>query len=134
MLSNILLSVWDLPKAALLFSYYISYAGAATTPVLIVSDEKLLREIEMETYSFVQAWGNELNAGDPNRRQLIVATSNIVSYAWVFWVPLFLFPTYDAPKYKYGYQVLIPFGGLAIMGTTLMPWVYRRSAKGGSTA
>ncbi len=36
-LSNILLSVWDIPRAALMFAYYISYAGSATTPVLIVS-------------------------------------------------------------------------------------------------
>lgn len=35
-LSNILLTVWNIPKSALLFAYYISYAGSATTPVLIV--------------------------------------------------------------------------------------------------
>jgi MFS transporter, ACS family, pantothenate transporter len=35
--ANILLSVWTIPKAALMFSYYISYAGSASTPVLIVS-------------------------------------------------------------------------------------------------
>lgn len=31
-----------------------------------------------------------------------------------------LFPTYDAPKYKYGYQVLIIFGVLAIIGYILL--------------
>jgi ACS family pantothenate transporter-like MFS transporter len=36
-LSNILLSVWTIPTSALLFAYYISYAGSAATPVLIVS-------------------------------------------------------------------------------------------------
>jgi ACS family pantothenate transporter-like MFS transporter len=36
MLSNILLSVWYIPKGALMFAYYLSYAGSATTPVLIV--------------------------------------------------------------------------------------------------
>ena len=36
-LSNILLSIWTIPKSALLFAYYISYAGSAATPVLIVS-------------------------------------------------------------------------------------------------
>ena len=37
MLSNIILSVWNVPKSALLFAYYISYTGSATTPILIVS-------------------------------------------------------------------------------------------------
>lgn len=37
MVSNIILSVWNVPKPALMFAYYISYAGSATTPVLIVS-------------------------------------------------------------------------------------------------
>ncbi|KAF7556552.1 hypothetical protein G7Z17_g1348 [Cylindrodendrum hubeiense] len=106
-LSNILLSVWNIPKAGLMFAYYLSYAGSATTPVLI-------------------AWGAELNASNPNLRQLLVATSNIVSYAWVLWVPLVLFPTYDAPKYKYGYQILVLFGGLAIVGTFLLSYLHKR--------
>ena len=109
MVSNILLSIWNIPKPALMFAFYLSYTGSATTPVLI-------------------AWGHNLNAGDPNTRQLLVATANIVSYAWVLWVPLVLFPTYDAPKYKYGYQVLILFGGLAIIGTYLMAFMYKRQA------
>ena len=42
MVSNILLSVWTIPKSALMFAYYISYAGSATTPVLIVSAGPLI--------------------------------------------------------------------------------------------
>lgn len=37
-----------------------------------------------------------------------------------------LFPTYDAPKYKYGYQVLILFGGLAVAGMYLLDFLYKR--------
>lgn len=37
-----------------------------------------------------------------------------------------LFPTYDAPHYKYGYQILILFGGLAIVGALLLEWQHRR--------
>lgn len=36
MLSNVLLSVWYIPKGALMFAFYLSYAGSAATPVLIV--------------------------------------------------------------------------------------------------
>ncbi|TDZ22279.1 Pantothenate transporter liz1 [Colletotrichum orbiculare MAFF 240422] len=106
-LSNVLLSVWTIPKGALMFAYYLSYAGSAATPVLI-------------------SWANRLNAGDPSVRQLLVATANVVSYAFVLWVPLVLFPTYDAPKYRYGYQILILFGGLAILSVTFMWYMYRR--------
>lgn len=40
--------------------------------------------------------------------------------------PVVLFPTYDAPKYKYGYQILILFGSLAITLVTTMKLLYRR--------
>lgn len=43
-----------------------------------------------------------------------------------------LFPTYDAPHYKYGYQVLILFGGLAIIGCFLLYIIQGR--KGDRTA
>ncbi|KAH4077259.1 hypothetical protein HBI75_235210 [Parastagonospora nodorum] len=109
-LCNIILSVWDVPKSALMFSYYVSYAGSAATPILV-------------------SWATQLTAGDASLRQLLVATANVVSYAWVLWVPLVLFPTYDAPKYRYGYQILILFGGLAIISVTLMKYMYWRKEK-----
>lgn len=37
-----------------------------------------------------------------------------------------LFPTYDAPKYKYGFKVLILFGGLAVIGMYLLDYLYKR--------
>ncbi len=37
MLSNILLSVWYIPKGALLFAFYLSFVGAAAQPIVIVS-------------------------------------------------------------------------------------------------
>jgi ACS family pantothenate transporter-like MFS transporter len=110
MFSNILLTVWHIPKSALMFAYYLSYCGSAATPLLI-------------------SWGTKVNAADATIRQLLVATANVVSYAWVLWVPLVLFPTYDAPKYQYGYQILILFGGIAIISVTLMWYMYRRRAQ-----
>jgi MFS family permease len=37
LLSNILLSVWNLSTGVLLFAFYLSYAGAAAQPIVIVS-------------------------------------------------------------------------------------------------
>ncbi|KAI1870651.1 uncharacterized protein JN550_005194 [Neoarthrinium moseri] len=107
MMGNILLSVWYLPKGAILFANYIAYIGAAAQPIVI-------------------AWGNELNRADPNLKQLLVATGNIFTYCFSSWLPLALFPTNEAPKYAYGYQVLILFGGLAIIGCALLQILHRK--------
>ncbi|KAJ4320923.1 hypothetical protein N0V84_005627 [Fusarium piperis] len=105
--SNILLAVWYIPNGAKLFAYFLSYVGSAAQPIII-------------------SWGHHLNAGDPNLRQLLVATGNIFTYSFSTWLPLVLFPTYDAPHYKYGYQVLILFGGLAIIGAYLLKTLHGR--------
>ncbi|KAF5012750.1 hypothetical protein FDECE_1170 [Fusarium decemcellulare] len=105
--SNILLAVWYIPNSARLFAYFLSYVGSAAQPIII-------------------SWGHHLNAADPNLRQLLVATGNIFTYSFSTWLPLVLFPTYDAPHYKYGYQVLILFGGLAILGAFLMKHLHGR--------
>ncbi|ETS86245.1 hypothetical protein PFICI_00073 [Pestalotiopsis fici W106-1] len=107
MLANILLSVWYLPKGVILFANYLAYMGAAAQPIVI-------------------AWGNELNRADPNLKQLLVATGNIFTYCFSSWLPLALFPTNDAPKYAYGYQVLILFGGLAVVGCKLLQSLHQR--------
>ena len=35
---------------------------------------------------------------------------------------VFLFPTYDAPHYKYGYQILAMFGVLTIGSSFVLQW------------
>lgn len=93
MLSNILLSVWYISKGALMFAFYLSYAGSAATPVLIVSftprngTTKAWPRARVPANDFSQSWASRLNAGDPSLRPLLVATANVVSYAWVLWVP-----------------------------------------------
>ena len=37
LLSNVLLSVWYIPKGAILFANYLSYVGSAAQPIVIVS-------------------------------------------------------------------------------------------------
>ncbi|KAF9873960.1 hypothetical protein CkaCkLH20_08694 [Colletotrichum karsti] len=107
LVSNILLSVWNVPKAALLAAFYLSYTGGAAQPVVI-------------------SYGHEITQWNANLRQLLVATGNIFTYTFSAWMPVVLFPTYDAPKYKYGYQILILFGGLAVIGMYLLDYLYKR--------
>ncbi|KAI8283805.1 hypothetical protein K4K60_002392 [Colletotrichum sp. SAR11_57] len=110
LVSNIILSIWNVPKAALLAAFYLSYTGGAAQPVVI-------------------SYGHEITQWNANLRQLLVATGNIFTYTFSAWMPVVLFPTYDAPKYKYGYQVLILFGGLAVIGMYLLDYLYKRDLK-----
>ncbi|CAK1363354.1 Pantothenate transporter liz1 [Cercospora beticola] len=103
--SNGMLAAWcsghSLNKGSLLFAYYLSYAGLAAQPIVI-------------------SWGNHLAASDPILRQMLVACGNVASYTFNAWLPLVAFPTYDAPIYKYGYQILVMFSGLAVIGVISM--------------
>ncbi|KAL2839121.1 major facilitator superfamily domain-containing protein [Aspergillus pseudoustus] len=102
--ANIMLSIWNIPRAALLFAFFLSYVSAAAQPLII-------------------AWGQEATQHNVHLRQMLVATGNIFTYTFMAWVPLVAFPTYDAPHYKYGYQLLIMFGGLAVLGVWLFGYL-----------
>ncbi|KAL3454264.1 major facilitator superfamily domain-containing protein [Aspergillus insuetus] len=105
-IANIMLSIWDIPTPALMFAFFLSFVSAAAQPLVI-------------------AWGQEATQHNAHLRQMLVATGNIFTYTFMAWVPLVAFPTYDAPKYRYGYQILIMFGGLAIVGVLLFGVVDR---------
>lgn len=60
---------------------------------------------------------------------MLVACGNVASYTWNAWLPLAAFPTYDAPKYDYGYQILVMFSGLAIVGVVAMYLLRERFAR-----
>ncbi|KAH8596923.1 major facilitator superfamily domain-containing protein [Bisporella sp. PMI_857] len=104
---NIMLAIWYIPKPALWFAFFCSYAGSAVQPVIIT-------------------WGHEITQHDAELRQLLVATGNIFTYTFSAWLPIVLFPTYDAPHYKYAYQMLILFGGFSIIGTFVLNYLHKR--------
>ncbi|KAL1967679.1 hypothetical protein VTN77DRAFT_2936 [Rasamsonia byssochlamydoides] len=108
--ANITLSVWYIGKGALFFAFFLSYTSAAAQPIII-------------------AWGHEITQHNAELRQLLVATGNIFTYTCSAWLPVVLFPTYDAPHYKYAYQVLILFGGLSILGILLLKYLRERELK-----
>ena len=101
LVSNVLLSVWTIPDWAILFANYLAYVNAASQPIVI-------------------GWGHELNGHSANLRQLLVAVGNIFTYALQIFIPLVLFPAQDAPHYKYGYQMLILFGGIGVVGVFIL--------------
>ncbi|CAK4034137.1 Pantothenate transporter liz1 [Lecanosticta acicola] len=111
MAANMTLSIWYVPKAAIMSANYLLYVGYAAQPINI-------------------AWGHRLTASDPHLRQLLVASGNVISYSFNAFIPLSLFPTYDAPHYDYGYQVMTLFSGLAILGTILMYRLQDRFPRG----
>ncbi|KAL4756190.1 major facilitator superfamily domain-containing protein [Aspergillus foveolatus] len=91
-------------EPALLFAFFLGFVSAAAQPLII-------------------AWGQEVTQKNAELRQMLVVTGNIFTYTFMAWVPLVAFPAYDAPHYKYGYHLLIMFGGLAIVGVYLSGWL-----------
>lgn len=122
--ANILLSIWHIGKGGLFFAFFLSYTSAAAQPIIIVSSFPFF----YFTLSLIlsQAWGHEITQHNAELRQLLVATGNIFTYTFSAWLPVVLFPTYDAPHYKYAYQVLVMFGGLSILGIFLLKYLRER--------
>ncbi|PMD30100.1 MFS general substrate transporter [Hyaloscypha variabilis F] len=107
LVTNIILSIWYVPKGALWFAFFFSFVSSSAQPIII-------------------AWGHEITQHDAELRQLLVATGNIFTYIFSATMPLAIFPAQDAPHYKYAYQLLCMFGVLAIMGTYLLDYLYKK--------
>lgn len=68
LLSNIILSIWNVPKAALFAAFYLNYTGGAAQPIVI-------------------SYGHEITQSNANLRQLLVATGKIFTYTFSAWMP-----------------------------------------------
>ncbi|KAK9473803.1 major facilitator superfamily domain-containing protein [Dipodascopsis tothii] len=110
-IGGILLSIWHLPFGVLLFANLIPSAGASQ-PLIIT-------------------WITESFQDNTELRSMIIAFGNVISYTMSAWLPLLLYPTQDAPHYKYGYQFSILFYGLHIIAVLLfryhIRWYHRKN-------
>ncbi|KZT53557.1 major facilitator superfamily transporter [Calocera cornea HHB12733] len=90
--ATIVLTVWHVPDGLKFFAFYIGGGVGAgmISPIL---------------YS----WVNVTARGDPEARALIMGSMMTAGYCTYIWVPLFTFPTVEAPTFPHGYPASIGF-------------------------
>ncbi|KAK9472023.1 major facilitator superfamily domain-containing protein [Dipodascopsis tothii] len=93
----IMLSVWDIPASAIIAANFIANIGTPLQPLAI-------------------AWSAEVFQDSAATRGLVLGFGNTISYTMSAWLPLLMFPSQDAPHYKYGYQLSAAFQAAAIVG------------------
>ncbi|RYP46841.1 hypothetical protein DL768_007008 [Monosporascus sp. mg162] len=86
----IVLSVWTVPDAVKFLAFYFGGFSGMASPIL---------------YSWVNSTLKE-NYGE---RGLIISSMMTFGYCTQIWVPLFTFPTVQAPEFRYGYPASTVF-------------------------
>ncbi|KAK9452587.1 major facilitator superfamily domain-containing protein, partial [Dipodascopsis uninucleata] len=86
-LGALLLAIWNLPIGVIFFANFCSYMGE---PV----------------WSLLLTWAAEEFQDDSELRGMLAAVGNSLGAAMNMWLPLVIFPTYQAPHYSCGYIVV----------------------------
>ncbi|KAK9446701.1 major facilitator superfamily domain-containing protein [Limtongia smithiae] len=84
--SSVLLSIWNIPYGLKFFAFFLPMAGEPT-------------------WALLTTWVQEVFQDDAELRAFLPALGSGVGYAFKSWFPLLVFPTYEAPIYKWGYKV-----------------------------
>ncbi|KAK9236981.1 major facilitator superfamily domain-containing protein [Lipomyces kononenkoae] len=95
LVGSIILEIWNqypgkVNNQAVMFAQMIGFASSPHQPLCI-------------------AWMAESFQDSATTRGLVLGFGNTINYAMNAWLPLVLFPTPEAPHYKYGYQAAIGF-------------------------
>lgn len=86
----ICLSVWDIPKGLKFASFYLGGVTGMASPIL---------------YS----WINSTLRTSTAERGLVISSMMTAGYCTYIWVPLFTFPTVEAPRFPHGYPPSVVF-------------------------
>ncbi|KAK9364833.1 major facilitator superfamily domain-containing protein [Lipomyces kononenkoae] len=108
-LGNLILAIWDVPNNVKMFANLIQFLGDSTQNIF-------------------NAIGQEAMQDDTEARSISIALGNTVCYVFSAWLPLVLFPTPEAPHYKYGYKFSVAFYVLQDLSLLLFIYLSRREA------
>ncbi|KAK9452715.1 major facilitator superfamily domain-containing protein, partial [Dipodascopsis uninucleata] len=109
-LGNIILAVWNVPDNVKMFANMIQFLGASTQNIF-------------------NSIGQEAFQDDTEARSISIALGNTMCYTFSAWLPLVLFPTTEAPHYKYGYKFSVGFYVLQDISLFLFLYLTRREAR-----
>ncbi|KAK9460849.1 major facilitator superfamily domain-containing protein [Lipomyces oligophaga] len=109
-LGNLILAIWNVPSKVILFANLIQNLGDSAQNIF-------------------NALGQEAFQDDTEARSISIALGNTVCYVFSAWLPLVLFPTNEAPHYKYGYKFSVGFYVLSSMSLFLFMYLSKREVR-----
>jgi hypothetical protein len=86
----ICLSIWNIPLGLKFVAYYLGGFSGMASPIL---------------YSFV----NTSLAESYGERGLVISSMMTLGFSCTIWVPLLIFPTVEAPRWKKGFPAALVF-------------------------
>ncbi|ODQ70505.1 hypothetical protein LIPSTDRAFT_45343, partial [Lipomyces starkeyi NRRL Y-11557] len=94
---NLLLAIWDIPFG---LKYVAFFSGAIGYPV----------------WGLILTWASEAFQDDAELRGMLTAVGSTVSSSISAWLPLLAFPTPEAPRYVWGYELMCALSFLSGIG------------------
>lgn len=108
--SNVILSIWDVPERAKWFAFYLSFWGWVQSPIFYPLHNDILRH-------------------DANLRSIewnVAFLFGTQSYAWI---SKLIWPTVDAPRYKTGFTATAIFSSFMLMCMIVGLIFYKRDER-----
>lgn len=76
------------------------------------------------------SWISETMSSSVEHRYLMIGVIETVAFAFTAWVPIYLYPADDAPRYKYGYPITFMFFTLELVVTLIIALIQYYERKG----
>lgn len=80
----VILAIWDVPEAAKWFAFSVTYSAVAVSSVLY-------------------GWANTILRYNNEQRALTLILMTAIATSTNAWIPLFVYPTVQAPRFPHGY-------------------------------
>lgn len=103
--SLVILAIWNVPEGAKWFAYSVQYSSVAVSSVLY-------------------GWVNVIYRDNIEERAVVLVLITAVSTMWTCWIPLFTYPTVEAPRFEHGYVFSAVIAALLVGMTFVIRYVY----------
>lgn len=90
----------------------------------------LLTFCETGAGALVVTWANEMCAASAEQRAVVLGVMETMAFAFAAWVPLFIYDTGEAPRFRIGYKMAAMFFAVEIVLTPLILWCEKRWPQG----
>lgn len=93
----------------------------------------LLTFCETGAGALIVTWANEICAFSAEQRVIVIGVMETLAFTFYAWVPLYIYDTAEAPRFRIGYKMAAMFFALEIVLTLVIRWCEKKWPQGGKT-